>query len=109
VKTPSAALAFGVMAGAALPCGGSHAAVSATQGRALAATCAACHDTDARDGTAIPPIAGMSETRMRDLMMAYRSGQRSSQIMHAVASALSADEIAAIAHYIAGQRAEMAQ
>ncbi len=108
MKILGATLALGVMACVALLPRWSHAAVNATQGRALAAVCAACHDTEVRD-TAIPTIAGMSEARLRGLMMAYRSGKRSSQIMHVVASALSSEEIAAIAHYIAGQRAAMAQ
>ena len=52
----------------------------------------------------IPPVVGLDENRIVQSMRAYRSGERTSQIMHVVAAALSPEEIAAIAHYLAGQR-----
>lgn len=84
------------------------AAVPDAQGRLLAGACAGCHDPDAQ-GDAIPPIAGLPENQIVQSMRAYRSGKRSSQIMHVVATALSEQETAAIAHYYAGQPPAKAQ
>jgi cytochrome c553 len=74
---------------------------AADQGRGLAAACASCHRTDGHD-TVIPSIAGLDESRIVHLMLAYRSADQGSQIMHVVAGALSPEEIAAVAHYVAG-------
>jgi cytochrome c553 len=92
----AAAFAIAVAAGAS-PCS------AATQGRQLAALCAACHLGDTRDA-AIPPIAGLTADRIGEAMRAYRTGERSSQIMHAVAAALSANETAAVAQYLGAAR-----
>ncbi len=79
---------------------GLEAAVSTSQGGQLAASCAACHAAQAHDG-AIPTILGWNEQRLAATMMAYRADAGRSQIMHVVAAALSPDEIAAVAHYLA--------
>jgi cytochrome c553 len=84
---------------AAQPC----VAASGNQGAQLAASCASCHRPDGRD-TGIPPVAGLDESRIVQTLRAYRSGERASQIMHVVAAALSSEESAAVAHYLAGQR-----
>ena len=84
---------------AAQPC----AAASGNQGTQLAASCASCHRPDGRD-TGIPPVVGLDESRIVQSMRAYRAGERTSQIMNVVAAALSAEETAAVAHYLAGQK-----
>lgn len=71
---------------------------------ASASACASCHRPEGA-GTAIPSIAGWDEKRIVDAMLAYRSGQRASQIMRVVASAVSLDEIAAIARVLAAEGA----
>ena len=65
--------------------------------------CAACHRLDGRDH-GIPSIVGLDQQKFTDLMEAFRSGKRSSQIMNVVARSLSIEEIAALAGYLAGQQ-----
>lgn len=72
------------------------------RGAQLAAICASCHRLDGRD-KGIPPIVGLDQKQFVDVMAAFKSGQRSSQIMHAIALSLSDGEIAALAAYLAGQ------
>ena len=63
------------------------------RGAQLAAICASCHRLDGRD-KGIPSIVGMDKEKLAGAMAAFKSGERSSQIMHAVALSLSDDEIA---------------
>jgi sulfide dehydrogenase cytochrome subunit len=79
------------------------AAAENTRGAQLAATCASCHRLDGRD-QGIPSIIGLDPKKLADMMEAFRSGKRSSQIMHVVAGSLSAEEIAALADYLAVQQ-----
>ena len=72
------------------------------RGAQLAATCASCHRLDGHD-KGIPSIVGLDQKEFVDVMAAFKSGQRSSQIMHAIALSLSDGEIAALAAYLAGQ------
>jgi sulfide dehydrogenase cytochrome subunit len=72
------------------------------RGAQLVATCASCHRLDGRD-KGIPSIIGLGEEKLADVMQAFKSGERSSQIMHAVALSLSDEEIATVAHYLAEQ------
>jgi cytochrome c len=73
-------------------------------GAFLAQTCAACHRPGTED-SAIPPIAGLDEADFVALIEAYRSSERGDAIMQAVAKSLSAEDTAALAHYLAGQAA----
>lgn len=75
------------------------------RGAQFAAICASCHRLDGRD-KGIPSIVGMDKEKFADAMTAFKSGERSSQIMHAVALSLSDDEIATLAEYLAAQPAE---
>ncbi len=101
-------LGFLLVAGAALAAARPGAAASAMEGSQLAAACASCHRPDGR-GTGIPPIAGLDEDRIVKSMLAYRSDVHGSQIMHVVAAALSPDEIAAIARYLARRQVSAGQ
>jgi len=65
----------------------------------LAAMCASCHRLDGRD-KAIPSIVGMEKEKFVEVMAAFKSGARSSSIMHAVALQLSDAEIATLAGYL---------
>jgi cytochrome subunit of sulfide dehydrogenase len=78
------------------------------QGARLAAICAACHRLDGRDA-GIPPIVGLDRNSIVQGMLAYRSGERASQLMHIVASALSPAEIATVAQYLASLRKDAAR
>lgn len=69
------------------------------RGAQLAAMCAACHRLDGRD-KAIPSIVGMDRKEFVDAMAGFKSGARSSSIMHAVALQLSDAEIATLADYL---------
>jgi cytochrome c553 len=81
------------------------AAMSGNQGRQLAASCASCHDANPGD-RAIPSLAGLTELQINQAMTSFRSGTREGPIMHIVASALSPEEIAAVAHYLSSPRAK---
>jgi cytochrome subunit of sulfide dehydrogenase len=73
----------------------------------IAATCASCHRLDGHD-KGIPSIAGSDAEQLIGMMQAYRSNEGASLIMEAVSLSLSADEIAAVARYLAAQRDEPA-
>jgi cytochrome subunit of sulfide dehydrogenase len=81
------------------------AAADNQQGAQLVATCASCHRLDGRDD-GIPSIVGLEEKSLARTMLAYKSGERRSMIMQAVAASLSDEEIAAVAHYLAALRKE---
>jgi cytochrome subunit of sulfide dehydrogenase len=75
------------------------------RGAQLAAGCVSCHRLDG-DDKGIPSIIGLDEEKFAGVMEAFRSGERSSQIMHAVTLSLSDEEIAILAQYLAAQRKE---
>ena len=78
------------------------AAVENNQGAQLAAMCAACHRLDGRD-EGIPTIVGIEPKKLVETMEAFRSDQRSSQIMNVVARSLSTEEVAVLGEYLAVQ------
>jgi cytochrome c553 len=69
-------------------------------GAQLAAMCASCHRLDGGNA-GIPTILGMSPEMLTRAMLAYRSRERPSHIMRAIALSLSDEEIATVAHYLA--------
>jgi len=75
------------------------------RGAQLAAMCASCHRLDGED-KGIPPIVGMDKEKLAEAMAAFKSGARSSTIMHAVALQLSDAETAALAEYLAAREKE---
>lgn len=77
-------------------------AAAGDEGARLAASCASCHGSGGREG-GIPAIAGLPEKSIARAMLAYKSGERHGQLMQVVAGSLSNDEIAMVAHYLAGQ------
>jgi len=78
------------------------AAMSGSQGRQLAASCASCHGPNAASG-GIPSLAGLTYAQITQAMTAFRSGKREGPIMRIVASALTPEEISAVAHYLASR------
>jgi cytochrome c553 len=80
-------------------------AVDNERGAQLAAMCASCHRLDGRD-KGIPSIVGMDKEKFTETMTAFKSGARSSSIMHAVALQLSNAEIATLAQYLAARANE---
>jgi cytochrome subunit of sulfide dehydrogenase len=79
------------------------AAAENNRGAQLAAMCASCHRLDGRD-QGIPSIVGLDKRKLADMMEAFKSGKRSSQIMNVVARSLSTEEIAALADYLAARQ-----
>jgi cytochrome subunit of sulfide dehydrogenase len=75
-------------------------AADTQRGTQLAAICASCHRLDGHD-KGIPSIVRLDENQLVAIMAAFKSGKRSSQIMHAVALTLSDNEIATLADYLA--------
>jgi cytochrome subunit of sulfide dehydrogenase len=71
----------------------------------LAAMCTSCHRLDGRD-RGIPSIIGMDQQAFIEAMAAFKSGARSSSIMHAVALQLSDTEIAVLAAYLGARATE---
>ena len=75
------------------------------RGAQLVAMCAACHRLDGHD-IAIPSIVGVDVQKLAEAMVAFKSGARSSQIMHAVALQLNDAEIETLAEYLAARPME---
>src|SRR5688500_18267381 len=67
--------------------------------------CAACHGEDGRSRVAgTPHLAGQDEAYLRSALAAYRSGERKSAPMNAIAGSLQARDIAALARWYASRR-----
>jgi cytochrome c553 len=73
------------------------------QGAELAATCASCHRLDGLD-QGIPSIISLDANKLIDMMAAFKSGKRASQIMQVVARSLSDEETATVARYLASRQ-----
>ena len=95
-------IAFSIAASLATLVADLSAAADNDQGAQLAATCASCHRLDGRDA-GIPSIIGLDAEKFAGVMQAFKSGERSSKIMHAVALSLSDEEIAVVARHLAAQ------
>ncbi len=75
----------------------------------LAASCAACHGTQGNAvGNNQPDetltLAGASREHLVERLMAFRSGTRTSTVMHHHAKGLTVDEINQLADYFSRQR-----
>jgi cytochrome c553 len=71
-------------------------------GRPNRSSVASCHGLDGGE-KGIPSIIGLGEDRLTRAMLAYRSGERSSHIMRAIALSLSDEEIATVARFLDAQ------
>jgi len=69
----------------------------------LAASCAACHGHDGNSAGVTPVIAGLSSDYFVSQMLAFRTGQTTSTIMHHHAKGLTEDEIKQLAEYFSRQ------
>ena len=96
-------LVLAIAASPILLAASAHAAAANDQGGQITAVCASCHRLDGGDRF-IPSIVGLGEDRLTRAMLAYRSGERSSHIMRAIALSLSDEEIAAVARFLTAQR-----
>jgi cytochrome subunit of sulfide dehydrogenase len=100
-KIPGRLLVLAIAASPILLAASARAAAN-DQGGQLAAVCASCHRLDGGE-KGIPSIIGLAEDRLTRAMLAYRSGERSSHIMRAIALSLSDEEIATVARFLAAQ------
>lgn len=75
------------------------------RGARAAAICAACHRLDGGDNGA-PSIVGIDATQMIRRMQAFRSSDSENHSMHTVSRALSDEDIAAAAEYLAAHGTE---
>jgi cytochrome c553 len=71
--------------------------------RTLAASCAACHGTNGRAVNGGALLAGLDKTYFIAQMLAFKSGERKSTVMHHHAKGLNADEIETLATYFSAQ------
>jgi cytochrome subunit of sulfide dehydrogenase len=72
------------------------------QARVWAASCAACHGTDGRSATGIPPIAGRDADSILRSLLEFKNGQRpAATVMHQHAKGYTEDELRRISRAIA--------
>ena len=100
-KIPGRLLVLAIAASPILLAASARAAAN-DQGGQLAAVCASCHRLDGGE-KGIPSVIGLGEDRLTRAMLAYRSGERSSHIMRAIALSLSDEEMATVARFLAAQ------
>jgi len=85
----------------------SHAAQTADVQQAhtqvLASSCAACHGTGGNSLGSMPPLAGMNTDHFIRQMTAFRTGARSSTVMHHHAKGLTKEEIHLLAEHFSRQ------
>jgi cytochrome c553 len=70
-------------------------------GEYLFGECTACHQASGRQTGGIPAIIAWPEDQFIAVMEAYRSHQRENRVMQTIAARLSAEEVAALAAYLA--------
>lgn len=93
---PVAALACAI----ALPARAGDAAL----GEYLASECVTCHQVSGQQVGGIPAIIGLPQDAFVALMDSYKRRERDNQVMQAMASRLSAEEVAALAAYFGSLR-----
>ena len=80
-------------------------AQSATDTRALAAACTACHNAPAaKAANAIPPLAGADAAKIIAAMKTYKEGTRPGTVMPQLARGLTDAEAASIAGWFERQK-----
>lgn len=89
-------LLLACMASMAAQAGGDHT-------RTLAASCAACHGTNGNSVGGTPVLAGLDRAYFVTQMQAFRSGERTSTIMHHHARGLTEEEVGLLAGYFSAQ------
>jgi cytochrome subunit of sulfide dehydrogenase len=77
--------------------------------RTLAASCAACHGTQGNSAGSTPVLAGLDSAYFIQQMTEFRSGARSSTVMHRHAKGIKVDEINLLANYFSQQKRTSSQ
>lgn len=98
--------AFGIKLTFAMLCAATsaYAAEPDSHLRVLAASCAACHGSNGNSIGGTPVLAGLDASHFRLQMKSFRSGERTSTVMHHHAKGLTEAEIEALSDYFAAQR-----
>ena len=80
----------------------------ASKGKALSATCAACHGADGNStNPEWPKLAGQNEAYLVKQLMDYRSGKRTNATMNAMAKGIPSDQaVRDISAYFASSKAK---
>ena len=79
-------------------------ALSPSQVRSLAASCAACHGTNGQAQPGMESLAGVNKDDIVKKMQDFKAGRKPATIMHQLAKGYSDDQIQAIAAYFAAQK-----
>lgn len=69
----------------------------------LAGSCAACHGTNGNSTGGTPVLAGLDKSHFILQLNAFRSGERSSTVMHRHAKGLTSQEIEQLAEFFSSQ------
>lgn len=77
--------------------------VATSHVQVLSASCAACHGTNGNSVGGTSVLAGLDRAHFVAQMMAFRTGDRSSTVMHRHAKGLTVEEINELADYFAMQ------
>jgi cytochrome c553 len=72
--------------------------------RTLAASCAACHGTNGNSLGGTPVLAGLERNHFVLQMKSFKSGERTSTVMHHHAKGLTDGEIEQLADHFAAQK-----
>lgn len=75
----------------------------------LASSCAACHGTNGNSVGGTPVLAGLNAEHFTRQMHAFKSGERSSTVMHHHARGLTEQEIIELADHFSRQLRQTAQ
>ena len=71
--------------------------------RLVIATCYTCHSATGDGADAIPPLQGLSEAHIKDLLTAYKTGREQATIMNRIGKALTDTEIDRISAILGGE------
>ena len=71
--------------------------------KVLASSCAACHGTGGNSLGSLPSLAGLDPDYFTKQMLRFKSGERTSTVMHHHAKGLTEEEIAQLASHFSRQ------
>lgn len=80
------------------------AAEKLTPGSLLAASCAACHNTEGRSVAGTPVLAGLTRQQFVGALQEFKAGTRKATVMHRHAKGYTEQEIELLADYFSAQK-----
>lgn len=95
-------LAVAALSLALVPTAG--AAEKLTAGSLLAASCAACHNTEGRSVAGTPVLAGLTRQQFVSALQEFKGGTRKATVMHRHAKGYTEREIELLADYFSAQK-----